>query len=228
MCCTRKTAWLPERACAARGAPRAAAGAVASAAVHPGRHDLTFGSGRIGPRLWPIGPIVIATVSCSGHGSGPAVRAPVSASWPAGGGGGGGGVPAACGNAWSLDVIGGDGRVVVACAHDVQRRSLDPTSAIARALSPALDPARERVCACAGRMRAPPFVDLVFTARPEDGQVTVRPSDAEAEDADPELGPAFAACIGTVVTTFDPLASGACPDAEKASVLYPVRLELEP
>jgi hypothetical protein len=122
--------------------------------------------------------------------------------------------------------MGGDGRVVVVCAHDVRREALDESSAIARALFPALDPARERVCSCVGQMRAPPFVDLVFTAKPEDGRVTVQAGGDD--DLDPELGAAFVGCIGSVVATFAPLASGACDNAGKASFVYPVRLDLGP
>jgi hypothetical protein len=132
--------------------------------------------------------------------------------------------PGACGKPWKLDVPGGDARVVVVCATDVRRQAFEESSPIGRALFPALDPARERVCSCAGRVRAPAFVDLVFTAKPEEGRVTVR---AEGdEDLDPELGPAFVSCVGTVVATFAPLPSEVCPGAGKASLVYPVRLDL--
>ena len=133
--------------------------------------------------------------------------------------------PVACDKPWSVDVIGGDGRVVVACPGDVQRVPLDPAGPMARALAPALDPARERICGCIGRVKAPPFVDLVFTANPEEGRVTVQADDNG--DVEPEVGPPFVACIGTIVATFAPVASQACPDGAKASVVYPVRLELE-
>ncbi|MGA7120783.1 MAG: hypothetical protein WBY94_11830 [Polyangiaceae bacterium] len=131
--------------------------------------------------------------------------------------------PSACGAPWTLDLAGGDARVVVICANDVRREAFDESSVIARSLSPALIPARERVCACAGRVRPPPFVDLVFTAKPEEGKVTVRAGD---EDLDPELGPPFVACVGALVATFTPLQSGACPEAGRASFVFPVRLEL--
>jgi hypothetical protein len=131
--------------------------------------------------------------------------------------------PSACAAPWTLDFAGGDARAVVICANDVRREAFDASSIIARALAPALVPARDRVCGCAGRVRAPAFVDLVFTAKPEDGQVTVRAGD---EDLDPELGPAFVACVGALVATFAPLASQACPEAGKASFVFPVRLDL--
>jgi hypothetical protein len=129
-----------------------------------------------------------------------------------------------CGKPWRLDVIGGDAQVVVVCPGDVQRLALDSGSAFGRALSPALDPARERVCACAGQVPAPAFVDLVLTAQPEAGRVTVHAG--AGDDLDPDLGPAFVACVGTVVATFEPLPSDACPGAGRASFVYPVRLEL--
>ncbi|MDP9002399.1 MAG: hypothetical protein M3O46_20090 [Myxococcota bacterium] len=136
------------------------------------------------------------------------------------------GVPVACDQPWNLGVIGGDGQVVVVCANDVRRQALDEASPAARALSPALDPTRERVCACVGRLRAPAFVDLVFMATPEEGRVTVRAS--TDEDLDPELGPAFVTCIGTVTVAFASLSSEACSDKTKGSFIYPVRLELGP
>jgi hypothetical protein len=132
--------------------------------------------------------------------------------------------PLACDKPWTLDVIGGDAQVVVVCPGDVQRRALDEKSAMVRALSPALDPARERVCACVGRVPVPAFVDLVLTAQPEEGRVTVRAG--AGDDLDPDHGPAFVACVGTVVATFEPLPSEACSGAGKASFVYPVRLEL--
>jgi hypothetical protein len=125
-----------------------------------------------------------------------------------------------------LDVIGGNARVVVVCDTDVQRRALDESSAVARSLLPALEPARERVCACVTRLRPPPFIDLVFTAKPQEGEVTVRGSGDD--DVDPELGPDFIACIGTVVAKFAAAPSDVCAGAAKASYLYPVRLELGP
>jgi hypothetical protein len=133
------------------------------------------------------------------------------------------GAPAACGTAWKLDLAGGDARAVVVCPNDVQRQAFDESSVIARALSPALGPARDRVCGCADRVSAPPFVDLVFTARPEEGQVTVKAGD---EDLDPDLGAAFVACVGVLVATFAPIPSNACAGAGKASFVFPVRLDL--
>lgn len=134
--------------------------------------------------------------------------------------------PAACGKPWKLEVMGGEGRVVVVCAHDVRREAFEESGEIARALFPVLDPARERVCACIHRVRAPAFIDLVFTAKPEEGKVVAQAGGDE--DLDPELGPPFVACVGTVVATFAPAPSVVCPGAGSASFVYPVRLELSP
>jgi hypothetical protein len=136
------------------------------------------------------------------------------------------GQPAACDKPWNLDVVGGDGRVVVVCSHDVRRRAIEDSESIARSLIPALDPTREKVCSCVSRLKAPPFVDLVFTAQPVEGRVTVQAGGDE--DLDPELGPAFVACVGTVVANFAPVASNECADPGKIAFIYPVRLELAP
>jgi len=126
-----------------------------------------------------------------------------------------------------LGVIGGDARLVVVCSTDVRRQSLDESSAAGRGLAQALEPARERVCACAHSGKAPEFVDLVFSARPQDQRVTVEAKGDE--DLDPELGPAFIACIGTVSVSYSPQPSDACDGAGKVnSFVYPVRLELGP
>jgi hypothetical protein len=133
--------------------------------------------------------------------------------------------PVACARPWQLEAAGGDSRVVVVCGKEVQRQSLDQSSEMARALFPALDPAQERVCECTRRMHAPPFIDLVFTAKPDEGRVTAQAS-AE-DDLDPELGPPFLACVGTVAASFAPTPFTGC-SVGKASFVYPVRLELEP
>jgi hypothetical protein len=134
--------------------------------------------------------------------------------------------PAACARPWKLEAAGGDSRVVVVCTNDVRRESLEDSGEMARALFPALDPAQQRICACTEAMQTPPFIDLIFTAKPDEGRVTVQAT--ADDDLDPELGPAFIACIGTVAVNFAPeTAVNACPSG-KASFLYPVRLELGP
>jgi hypothetical protein len=135
-------------------------------------------------------------------------------------------LPVACGKPWNLGVVGGDASVVVVCANDVQRRALEDSASIARSLSPGLDPARDKVCACVARLRAPAFVDLVFTAQPSEGRVTV---EARSEDDDdPELGPPFVACVGMVSASFPPLSTDACSGPGKVAFIYPVRLDLAP
>ena len=176
---------------------------------------------------FPVAPFV-AFAFCGGPQAGSVVTAPTSPSQ--------GRAPssttarpdshdelAACASRWKLEASGGESRVVVVCKNDVQRQSLEESREIAQTLFPALDPAQERVCGCTARLRPPPFIDLVFTAKPDEGRVTVQ---ATAEDdLDPELGPAFIACVGTVTATFAPTSLEACPGG-KASLIYPVRLEL--
>jgi hypothetical protein len=132
----------------------------------------------------------------------------------------------ACALPWTLEsVADGASSVVVACGADVRRESLSSTRIGPRAIAPVLEPTRQRVCACAGRMPAPAFVDLVVTATPDEGRVSVQAGDPE-DEGDPQLGPPFVACVGTVVATFAPLHAGdICPGA-KAVLSYPLRVEL--
>ena len=174
---------------------------------------------------------VVACTGCASRGPAPVVTAPSSPAWHAAAD------PereppsatafsnalAACGKPLDLEVMGGGGQVVVVCAHDVRRAALDESSAFTRALLPGLDAARDRVCDCATRVRAPPFVDLTITAHPEEGRVTVQ---AGGDDDDPELGAAFVACVGTVAATFPPVRSDVCTEGGKTSFVYPVTLEL--
>ncbi|MDP9035143.1 MAG: hypothetical protein M3O50_10070, partial [Myxococcota bacterium] len=138
-----------------------------------------------------------------------------------------------CDRSWRLgDVADGAGRVVVVCGSDVRREPLDESGPMARMLLPALEPARARVCGCVDRVAAPPFVDLVFTARPESGQVTVAAN--EVDDLDPELGPPFIACVGELVVRSGAWASDACSGAagggkdDRVMVVYPARVDLAP
>jgi hypothetical protein len=134
--------------------------------------------------------------------------------------------PSACATPWQLGVVGGSAQVVVMCPSDVRRAALDPAGPMAPALAPGLDPARDRVCGCASRMPPPPFVDLVFTAKPVEGRVTVEAKDDD--ELDPALGPAFVQCVGTVTAKFAPAHGGGCEGGGAATYVYPVRLELAP
>ena len=120
--------------------------------------------------------------------------------------------------------MGGSAQVVLLCPSDVKREPLDPNGPMAPALAPALDPARERVCGCAARMQPPAFVDLVFTAKPEDGRVTIEAKGDE--ELDPTLGPPFLACVGTLTASFAPVHGGACEGGGAGTIVYPVRLDL--
>ena len=183
------------------------------------------------PRARVLRPFALSTVviaSCSGPRAPPPVLAYPSSAAPAASGptdAAGPQQPAACARPWKLEAVGGDSRIVVVCGNDVQRQPLEESSEMAQALFPALDPAQERVCSCTGRVRTPPFIDLVFTSKPDEGRVTARAT--PDDDLDPDVGSAFIACIGVVTATFAPMRLGACA-AGNASLIYPVRLELEP
>jgi hypothetical protein len=124
-------------------------------------------------------------------------------------------------------MVGAGGQVVVMCPADVRREALDPKGPLAAAISPGLAPARQRVCDCAERLRAPAFVDLVFTAKLDEGRVTVE-AKADDDESDPELTPAFVACVGSLVATFTPRRAPACGDGVATSAIYPVRIDIGP
>jgi len=131
----------------------------------------------------------------------------------------------ACALPWTLeDVEGGAGRVVVVCGSDVRRRDVEPGVMI-RALDAALEPARERVCSCAGRMTVPAYVDLVVTSKPDDGQASVVASEPD-DELDPALAAAFVACIGTLQMSIARSHADTC-GSDKATFVYPLHVDLE-
>jgi hypothetical protein len=136
-------------------------------------------------------------------------------------------LPKVCGSPWSIGVVGGGEQVVVICSNDVRRTPLASAPQLTSALSPGLDPVRDRVCGCATRLHPPPFIDLVFTAKPEEGTVTVE-AKGDDDESDPQLGPPFVACTGSLVARFAHYASAVCSGGGPATLVYPVRLELEP
>jgi hypothetical protein len=170
------------------------------------------------------GAAFAVSVGCTPPASGTAGAARAAdgarSSWPSANG------PSACASPWQLGVVGGSAQVVVMCPSDVHREALDPAGPMAPALAPGLDPARDRVCGCASRMPPPPFVDLVFTARPDEGRVTVEAKDDD--ELDPAVGPAFVQCVGKVTAKFASAHAGGCEGGGAATYVYPVRLELAP
>jgi hypothetical protein len=94
-----------------------------------------------------------------------------------------------------------------------------------RALDPALDAARERVCACAARGAAPGTVDLVVTAVPGEGRASVEPGEAEAS-LDPQVAQAFAGCVGSLGVTFPPFEDATCGDGARVKYVYAMDVEL--
>jgi len=133
--------------------------------------------------------------------------------------------PPACRQSWALeDVPAGDARVLVVCGNDVRREPI-VVGAMSRALDPGLESAHERVCACASRMAAPQFVDLVVTAVPDDGRGGVETSEPEGE-LDPGVASAFASCVGKIATSFPRFTGGACPDEGKTTFVYSFDIDL--
>ena len=130
----------------------------------------------------------------------------------------------ACALPWTTaDVEEGRARAVVVCGTDVHRQDIEP-GPIARAIDPALEPARQRVCACAGQMPAPAFVDLEVTVMPDEGRAFIKAAEPD-EELDADLATAFAACIGTVKATLARSHVDAC-GAGKAVLVYPFRVDL--
>jgi hypothetical protein len=136
------------------------------------------------------------------------------------------GASSVCSAPWALGVVGGAAQVVVMCPSDVRREPLDPNGPLAPSLAAGLDPARERVCQCAAQLPVPPFVDLVFTAKLDEGRVTVEAKNDD--DLDPAAGPRFVECIGTVTARSAPMPGAACGAGAPATLVYPVRVDLAP
>jgi hypothetical protein len=93
-----------------------------------------------------------------------------------------------------------------------------------RAIDPALEPARQRVCSCAARLPPPAFVDLVVTSMPDEGRARVEASEPD-EELDAETAAAFVACVGTLSTTITRSHADTC-GAERATFVYPLRVDL--
>jgi hypothetical protein len=137
-------------------------------------------------------------------------------------------LPGTCSEKWDVeDLVAAGGRVIVVCGTDVRRERLAESADLARAIGAALDPARERVCACAAHMRPPPFVDLVLTVWPTDGRVRVESSDP-VDEQDPAVGAPFLACVGATTSRASMPRLDVCNGPGEASLVYPVRVELAP
>jgi hypothetical protein len=167
--------------------------------------------------------------ACAAPGAGPVVLAPsVETSAP---------VPrpqappdveklTACALPWTLnDVGGGQARVVVVCDTEVRREDLVP-GVMTRAIEPILEPARQKVCACAARMPVPAFVDLVVTSVPDEGRASVEVDEPD-DELDRDVARAFMACVGKL-TAVVPRAHVESCGAAKATLKYPVRVDLVP
>lgn len=179
-------------------------------------------------RRAPFAAVVAVLASCGGAS---VVQAPTAPTGPAASSAGAprssSPEPSTCASPWSLEMVGAGAQAVVLCAGDVRREPLDPKGPLAGALAPGLEPARARVCGCAERMHAPPFVDLVLTAKLDEGRVTVE-AKADDEELDPDLGPPFVACVGSLTATFTPRRGPPCGSGAATSAVYPVRIEIGP
>jgi hypothetical protein len=95
-----------------------------------------------------------------------------------------------------------------------------------RALEPVLEPARQRVCACAARMPVPAFVDLVVTSMPDEGRGSLETGELD-DELDRDVATAFMACVGTLTAPVPKAHLEAC-GTEKATLVYPLRVDLVP
>ncbi|HEX3345269.1 MAG TPA: hypothetical protein VHS09_11885 [Polyangiaceae bacterium] len=173
--------------------------------------------------------LLVLPAACATPGPGPVVLAPsVAAQTPAARPAAPADVEklAACALPWTLgDVEGGHGRVIVVCHADVHHQDVEP-GAMVRALEPVLEPARQRVCACAARMPVPAFVDLVVTSMPDEGRGSLETGELD-DELDRDVATAFMACVGTLTAPVPKAHLEAC-GTEKATLVYPLRVDLVP
>jgi hypothetical protein len=130
----------------------------------------------------------------------------------------------ACALPWSLETMAEDpGSVIVTCPGDVRR---EPVKAgpITRAIDPALEPARRRVCDCAEKMAAPAFVDLKVTSAPDDGVASVE-ADVIDDELEQDSAKAFYACVGTLKVSYPRAHVDTCGGANPTFV-YPLHVDL--
>lgn len=132
----------------------------------------------------------------------------------------------ACALPWTLeDMQSNRGKVIVTCGTDVNREDLVP-GPLARAIEPMLEPGRQRVCACATRMPAPAFVDLVVTSSPDEGRASLEVGELD-DELDHDVATAFKACVGQLTGAVPRAHVDACA-APKAILTYPLRVDLAP
>jgi hypothetical protein len=179
------------------------------------------------PPLIPRLSLLLPLTACAASGPGPVVTAPAlvqAAPAPRASAPRHGEMLAACALPWTLeDVEGGAGRVVAVCGGDVRRLDLE-AGPMTRSIEAVLEPGRARVCACAARMAAPPYLDLVVTTSPDEGTATLEPGETD-EEQDAELTAPFVACVGTVKASFPRSHADTCGQ-DRAVFKYPLRVEL--
>jgi hypothetical protein len=114
--------------------------------------------------------------------------------------------------------------VLVVCGSDLRRAPIE-VGPMTRALDPGLDAARERVCACASKLPAPTFVDLVVTAVPQEGRASIEPGEPDAS-LDAQIALAFVTCVGSLAVTFQGFQDPACSDGSRVKYVYAMNVEL--
>jgi hypothetical protein len=117
------------------------------------------------------------------------------------------------------------GKVIITCGTDVDREDLGP-GPLSRAIEPMLEPGRQRVCACAMRMAAPAFVDLVVTSSPDEGRASLEVGELD-DELDADVATAFKACVGQLTAAVPRTHVDACA-AATSTLTYPLRVDLAP
>jgi hypothetical protein len=169
---------------------------------------------------------LVLLASCEPGAGGPVVHAPSTGgeSPPARAASPGEDQLTACALPWTLETIAeGPGTVIVVCPGDARREPVQ-AGPMTRAIDPALEPARHRVCDCAKRMQAPEFVDLKVTSAPDDGQARVEPGEID-DELDPDPARAFYACVGTLQVPFARSHADTC-GGPNVTFVYPLRVDL--
>ena len=137
-------------------------------------------------------------------------------------------LPAACSSTWTPEQVASAGQAVLTCGSDVRRVDLDPGGPAVRAVLAGLDVARDRICACAAKMTAPPSVELTVHAHPAEGRATAALTEDEDVAAQDDTMRAFVECVGTTTATFPVVAPGQeCP-GNRATYDYPIGFPLGP
>ena len=170
--------------------------------------------------------VLLLAAACEPRGGGPVVQAPAAApaSRVAPAARPGDDQLTACALPWTLETMAeGPGTVIVVCPGDARREPVQ-AGAMTSSIDPALEPARKRVCECAQRMAAPPFVDLKVTSAPDEGMARVEADEID-DELDAEPARAFYACVGALEVPFARAHADSC-GGPSAKFVYPLHVDL--